>query len=96
MPTRFLESRSVASNFIAWVRRYAPLPTLPGLTNRLVCGPQIVHPYCTHEALKITPIDYADLKRRIRDAVRAAIQERADELGISYKACIDIYFNEQA
>jgi hypothetical protein len=37
-------------------------------------------------------IDWDDMKQRIRDAVRGAIQQHADELGISYDACIDRYF----
>ena len=47
-----------------------------------------------HEALEGTPIDYSDLKRRIRDAVQTAIQQRADELGISYEACVRRYFRD--
>lgn len=41
-------------------------------------------------------IDYDQLKREITAAVRAVIQERADELGISYEACIDLFFDEEA
>lgn len=37
-------------------------------------------------------IDYDDIKRRLRDAVRGAIQQHADELGIGYDACIARYF----
>ena len=47
-----------------------------------------------HEAPDIKPIDYADLKRRIGDAIRAAIQERADEFGVSYEACVRRYFRD--
>ena len=36
-------------------------------------------------------IDHDDLKQRIRDPVRAAIQECADELGISYEHFLDRY-----
>jgi hypothetical protein len=39
--------------------------------------------------------DYDKLKRDIAEAVRAVIWEQADELGISYEACIDLYFGEQ-
>jgi hypothetical protein len=42
-----------------------------------------------HDSAKI---DYDDIKRRVRDAVRAAIQQRADELGIGYDACLARYF----
>jgi hypothetical protein len=34
-------------------------------------------------------IDYEELKRQLREAIRAAIHERADELGLSYEECID-------
>jgi hypothetical protein len=37
----------------------------------------------------VIEIDYDDLKQRIRDAIRVVIQERADELGISFDECID-------
>jgi hypothetical protein len=37
-------------------------------------------------------IDFDDIKRRLRDAVRGAIQQHADELGISYDACLARYF----
>ena len=41
-------------------------------------------------------IDFEHLKREITAAVRAVIQERADELGISYEACVDLFFEEEA
>jgi hypothetical protein len=41
-------------------------------------------------------IDFDELKQEIVEAIRAAIQERADELGISYEACIDLFFGKQA
>jgi hypothetical protein len=41
-------------------------------------------------------IDFDQLKAEIAAAVRAAIQERADELGITYEACIDLFFDEEA
>lgn len=37
-------------------------------------------------------IDWDDLKERIREAIRAVIQKDADELGISYGACVEHYF----
>jgi len=37
-------------------------------------------------------IDYDELKRRLREAMRTAIQERADELGLSYGAFLERYF----
>jgi hypothetical protein len=37
-------------------------------------------------------IDWDDLRSRLREAIRNAIQAHADELGISYEACIDRYF----
>ena len=40
----------------------------------------------------LVPIDWDELKARTREAIRAVIQERADELGISYDACLDRYF----
>jgi hypothetical protein len=40
-------------------------------------------------------IDYDELKRQIREAVRAAIQEHADELGISYAAAVARFRREQ-
>jgi hypothetical protein len=39
-----------------------------------------------------TEIDWDDMKQRLREAIRGAIQQHADELGISYDACIDRYF----
>lgn len=41
-------------------------------------------------------IDFDQLKAKITAAVLAAIQERADELGITYEACIDLFFGEEA
>jgi len=41
-------------------------------------------------------IDFEQLRKEITTAVRAAIQERADELGISYEACVDLFFDEEA
>jgi hypothetical protein len=41
-------------------------------------------------------IDCDQLKREITAAVRAVIQERADELGISYEACVGLFFDEEA
>jgi hypothetical protein len=40
----------------------------------------------------LVSIDWDELKARTREAIRAVIQERADELGISYAACLDRYF----
>jgi hypothetical protein len=37
-------------------------------------------------------IDHECLKRQIHEAVRTVIQERADELGLSYEACVERYF----
>jgi len=37
-------------------------------------------------------IDRDDLKQRIREAVRPAIREHADELGLTYEAYLDRYF----
>jgi hypothetical protein len=42
------------------------------------------------------PIDWDDLKARTREAIRAVIQERADEVGISYDAWLDRYFPPNA
>ena len=41
-------------------------------------------------------IDFEQLKRDMTAAIRAVIQEQADELGISYEACIDLFFDEEA
>jgi hypothetical protein len=41
-------------------------------------------------------LDHEDLKQRIKDAVRAVIQQRADELGISYEDCLDRFFGPRA
>ena len=41
-------------------------------------------------------IDFEQLKREITAAIRAVIQERADELGISYDACVDLLLGEKA
>jgi hypothetical protein len=41
-------------------------------------------------------IDFDELKRRITEAIRAVIQERANELGISYEDCIDLYFPDRS
>ena len=41
-------------------------------------------------------IDFDELKREVAEAIRAAIQEQADELGITYKACIDLLLGEEA
>jgi hypothetical protein len=40
-------------------------------------------------------IDYDELKERIREAVRAAFQEHAEELGISYDAAVAQFFGEE-
>jgi hypothetical protein len=37
-------------------------------------------------------IDHGCLKRQIREAVRAVMRERADELGLSLEACVERYF----
>jgi hypothetical protein len=34
-------------------------------------------------------IDWADLKERMREAIRAVIRERADELGLSWNDYLD-------
>jgi hypothetical protein len=34
-------------------------------------------------------VDYEELKRQLRIAIRAAIQERANELDLSYEECVD-------
>jgi len=39
-----------------------------------------------------SPIDLDALKERVREQVRAALQQRADELRISYEDCLDRYF----
>jgi hypothetical protein len=36
-------------------------------------------------------IDWDDLKERLRDAIRAAIQDCADESGLSYDKFLDRY-----
>jgi hypothetical protein len=36
-----------------------------------------------------SPIDWVDLKDRIREAIRAVLQERADELGLSWNDYLD-------
>jgi hypothetical protein len=41
-------------------------------------------------------IDWDDMKQRLREAIRGAIQQHADELGISYDACIDRYFGSDS
>jgi hypothetical protein len=41
-------------------------------------------------------IDFEELKQEIAEAIRAAIQERADELGITYETCIDLFLGEEA
>jgi hypothetical protein len=43
-----------------------------------------------------TLIDFDQLRREITAAIRAVIQERADELGISYEACVDLFFDDEA
>jgi hypothetical protein len=40
-------------------------------------------------------IDWSDLKERIRDAIRAAIQECADERGLTYDEFLDWFFEHR-
>jgi hypothetical protein len=35
------------------------------------------------------PIDYAELKQQIAEAIRTVIREEANKLGISYAACCE-------
>jgi hypothetical protein len=41
-------------------------------------------------------IDRDELKHEIAAAVRAVIQEQADELGITYEASIDLFFGSKS
>jgi hypothetical protein len=41
-------------------------------------------------------IDFDELKQKVSEAIRAVIQEGADELGISYDACVDLLLGEKA
>jgi hypothetical protein len=41
-------------------------------------------------------IDYEELKRDIAEAIRAVIRELADERGISYDDCLDLFFGDEA
>jgi hypothetical protein len=40
-------------------------------------------------------IDWDDLKERIREAIRAVIQERADELGLTWNGYLDSLQNRE-
>jgi hypothetical protein len=39
-------------------------------------------------------IDWDDLKQRVREAIRAAIQECADECGVTYDEFLDRFWNK--
>jgi hypothetical protein len=40
-------------------------------------------------------IDYDALKERLREAMRGAIQDRANELGLSYEAYVERHLEKQ-